>query len=264
MFLQIKVLKRFQIIRFIRHGIRHSTKQKNWVYAEFVLRGNSVCWCQLTWGWPVHSRMGAPWSTGPPGPDAPRCWCCRRFAACWPASCSPPRSSGVYTHSPSLSAASPPPSAASWAPTSECRWPHQPGHGGGCGNEDHSSWTRRPCPCPPSQLLLNGVITSNHRLLQKGLDLVADYNETVWFVIFRDILLTMAVVNIIISVMCRNWNLCVYYSGGKTTKHDKLSDRAVIIINGWQVQLTADMIHWLQSINRKLIVNCINVLRTPN
>lgn len=108
-------------------------------------------WCVLTWVWPARSRTGAPWSRGPPGRASLQCWCCRWSEACWPASCSPLQSWGAGIHSPSLSAASPPPSAASWTPASGCLWPRRPGPVGGSGNRAHSSWTRRPWPCPPSQ-----------------------------------------------------------------------------------------------------------------
>lgn len=100
--------------------------------------------CLLTLGWPSHSRTEALWSRGLPGPASPRCWCWRRSEACWPASCSPRRSSGGGTRSPFPSAASLFPLAASWAPALRCRWPHPPGPCGGSGSKAHSSWTRRP------------------------------------------------------------------------------------------------------------------------
>lgn len=124
---------------------RHVECFERWTETKDACR----CWfLSLTWVWPARSRTGAPWRTDPPAPASPRCWCWRRSAACWPASCNPRRSSGAGIRSPSPAAASPSPSAASWAPASGCRWPRRLGPCGGSGNAARSSWTRRPWPYP--------------------------------------------------------------------------------------------------------------------
>lgn len=133
--------------------------------------------CLLTWVWPGRSRVVASWSRGPPGPASPRCWCWRRSEACWPASCSPLQSLGVCTRFPSLSAASPPPSAASWTPSSVCRSPRPPGPSGGSVDMAHSSWTRRPWPCSSSQPPAEGeVITGGQHT-----DMASDVCSGNWF-----------------------------------------------------------------------------------